>query len=973
MAGLSRDLSSSFRTTAPAQAEVVGLASPFQRLELEFSKEELKETVYEIFAAACKASSGIGAISKAKTGLTYVSQASQKTLTANAASSIKKALGLRSKSAIDKEQAGVVSKAKLQQTAVDIVRLQMGISDQTDTRIRRALSRTAAGQVGKNVDMMLLPLELLQQIRLADFADVREYQLWQKRQLKVLEAGLLLHPAVKLDQSNSSVQRMKQLLRASTEKPLETGKNSESMQALRSAATSLASRSHDDARTQEVCHWADGFPFNLYLYQTLLCSCFDRADETNLIDEVDDVVDLFKKSWGILGIGQALHNVCFMWVLFRQYVATGQTELDLLRAAETQMAEVAKDANATKDPQYILVLSSVLTSIQTWSEKRLFAYHDTFPGGAKGFMENLLPVALNAARILHEDISHEFRRKRKQEVDVASSRIDLYVRSSLKTAFAQMMEQADSRRKSFSKKGLIPGLVNLAKDTTDLVRRERDYFSPVLNRWHPFAASLAAATLHSCFSRELKQYLSGVNVLTSEAMEVLQSADQLEKELVQIAVEDAVDSDDGGKGVIREMIPFEAQSAIVDLSKNWIHERLGRLCEWVERNVKQEDWNPGALKDHYAPSIVEVFRMVEETLDAFFALPMADPSTLLQDLLHGLDRVLQRYVVETKAGCGSKKDLLPPFPPLTRCKDAKLHGSFGGLWKKKERSPASNRSKSHDTSSQKDGSDSCRICVRINTLYHVQTELDELERRLGNSWQKDTNPRKSGKSSKSPSLQSNGVRFRFEQTRTGIQEGIHLLCEVAVYHVIFKDLRTEFWEGLYCGSVAQARIGQVLQPLEGQLVLIAGTVNERLRNRIIGALMRACFEVLLLVLLAGGPSRAFLITDAEMLDEDFTALKDLFKADGEGLPSEAVEKAAMSVTQVLPLFALSTEDLIENYRQSLSEVQVLHPSKSKSPLPDFTGQWAPTDAYTLLRILCYRCDSTASKFLKKAYNFPKST
>lgn len=150
------------------------------------------------------------------------------------------------------------------------------------------------------------------------------------------------------------------------------------------------------------------------------------------------------------------------------------------------------------------------------------------------------------------------------------------------------MEKTNSRRASFNKKGPVAGLISLANDTGELIRCERNKFSPVLSEWHPCAASLAAATLHSCFSRELKQYLSGVNVLTNETVEILQSADQLEKELVQIAVEGAVDSDDGGKGVIREMVPFEAQSAIVALSKNWIQERVGRLREWIDRNASQE-------------------------------------------------------------------------------------------------------------------------------------------------------------------------------------------------------------------------------------------------------------------------------------------------------------------------------------------------------------------------------------------------
>ncbi|MCO5595056.1 hypothetical protein L7F22_049093 [Adiantum nelumboides] len=972
MGSFSRIASINLRSSTPL--DVPGLPSPFQSLSLELSQDELRETSYEIFAASCRAASGISNIVKSKSSLNYVPQASQKMVSANAASTIKKALGLRSKKGSEKEQLAASSNSKKPQTVVDIVKMQMGVSDQTDTRIRRALSRTAAGQVGKNVDMMLLPVELLQQIRLADFADVKEYQLWQKRQLKVLELGLLLHPAVKLEEPSSAAQCMRQVLQSSAGKPLETGKNSESMQALRSAATTLASRS-DDNKMQDVCHWADGLPFNLHLYQMLLSSCFDKIDETNLIDEVDDVIDLFKKTWSILGLHQALHNICLLWVLFRQFVVTGQKDLDLLRATNTQMVEVAVDAKGNKDSQYVLVLSSVLTSVQTWVENRLFAYHDTFPNGATGLMENLLPVALNAAKILHEDISHEFRRKRREDFDVTSNKIDSYVRSSLKTAFAQMMEKTDSRRMSFNKKGPVLSLVLLANNTSELIKKERDKFSPTLSYWHPCAASLAAATLHSCFSRELKQYLSGVTALTNESVEILQAADHLEKDLVQIAVEGAVDSDDGGKGVIREMVPYEAQSAIVSLSKSWIQERVGRLREWVDRNVSQEDWNSGTLREHYGSSIVEVFRLIEETIDGFYALPVVESSILLEDLVPGLDKALVRYVGAAKNGCGSKMSLIPAFPPLTRCKESKSHGSFSGLWKKKDRSPVPNRSKAQENGGQNVGSITSKICVRINTLYHIQSQLDVLEARLSQGWLKGSGHSKPVKGSKSQQLQqqASSLQCSFELTRAGIQDGIPALCEVAVYNVIYKDLRSEFWEGLYSGTVAQARIDRVLRSLESQLVFMAEIVNEKLRTRIIGALMKACFETLLMVLLAGGPSRAFYINDAEMLDDDFTALKDLFKADGEGLPNETVEKAARVVTQVLPLFAMSTEDVVQNLRQSLVESQKISSSRSRWPLPEYTGQWGPTDADTLLRVLCYRCDPAASKFLKKAYDLPKRT
>lgn len=40
----------------------------------------------------------------------------------------------------------------------------------------------------------------------------------------------------------------------------------------------LANRSYDGSLT-DSCHWADGIPLNLKLYEMLLQSCFDDFDE----------------------------------------------------------------------------------------------------------------------------------------------------------------------------------------------------------------------------------------------------------------------------------------------------------------------------------------------------------------------------------------------------------------------------------------------------------------------------------------------------------------------------------------------------------------------------------------------------------------------------------------------------------------------------------------------------------------------
>ena len=151
------------------------------------------------------------------------------------------------------------------------------------------------------------------------------------------------------------------------------------------------------------------------------------------------------------------------------------------------------------------------------------------------------------------------------------------------------MEKADSsRRASKNQPNPLPVLAILAKDVGELAVKEKRMFSPILKRWHPFAAGVAVATLHVCYGNEIKQFISGITELTPDAVQVLRAADKLEKDLVQIAVEDSVDSDDGGKAIIREMPPFEAEAAIANLVKVWIKTRVDRLKEWVDRNLQQE-------------------------------------------------------------------------------------------------------------------------------------------------------------------------------------------------------------------------------------------------------------------------------------------------------------------------------------------------------------------------------------------------
>lgn len=294
-------------------------------------------------------------------------------------------------------------------------------------------------QGGRRAETIILPLELLRHLKPSEFNDSHDYHMWQKRQLKVLEIGLLLHPSVPVEKNNTFATRLRDIIRNGESKPIDTGKNSDTMRTLCNSVVSLSWRGPNGTPT-DVCHWADGFPLNIHFYTSLLQAIFDFRDETLVLDEVDELLELIKKTWSILGITRPIHNVCFTWVLFQQYIETGQVEPDLLVASHAMLNEVANDAKNEKESLYLKMLTSVMSSMQGWGERLMLNYHEHFPRGTIGQMDNLLPVVLSVSRILGEDlvISDDGEGGEKGDITIVDSsgdRVDYYIRSSMKNAF----------------------------------------------------------------------------------------------------------------------------------------------------------------------------------------------------------------------------------------------------------------------------------------------------------------------------------------------------------------------------------------------------------------------------------------------------------------------------------------------------------------------------------------------------------
>ncbi|KAL0392695.1 UNVERIFIED_CONTAM: hypothetical protein Sradi_2492300 [Sesamum radiatum] len=463
-------------------------------------------------------------------------------------------------------------------------------------------------------------------------------------------------------------------------KPIDTGKNSVVMKTLCNCVVALAWRSPDGGTT-DVCHWADGNPLNVLIYTALLSSIFDSKDETLVLDEIDELLELMKKTWSTLGINRPIHNLCFTWVLFEQYVVTREVEPDLLGASFVMLTEVATDAKKPdREPIYMKMLASVLNVMKKWCDKRLLDYHRNFNRETVGLMENMLPLLFSATKILEEDVPYyvnSLQEKGDAGEEPTGNRVDLYVRSSLRNAFAQMLEDLNiNGTKTSEPQEVSEVLIKVARKTEELGVKERDIFSPILKKWHPVAAGVAAVTLHTCYGTLLKQYLTSKSL--NETVLVLQRAGKLEKALVQLVVEDSVECEDGGKMIVREMVPYEVDALIVRLMKQWIQERLQKGKEYILRAKQTETWNPKSKTEPYAHSAAEIVSFVKEAMENFFEIPINVSETLFYDLIDGLENVFVDYITFV-ASCGSKQSYIPTLPPLTRCsRDSK----FFKLWKK---------------------------------------------------------------------------------------------------------------------------------------------------------------------------------------------------------------------------------------------------------------------------------------------------
>ncbi|KAL4283260.1 hypothetical protein GQ457_16G030030 [Hibiscus cannabinus] len=977
----------------------VDLQWPFGHLDgLDY--DDIREAAYEIFFTACRSTPGFagGRNASASASTSYSSHdvdGGKETsngrvngsVTTTPTSKVKKTLGLKMlKRSLSRRISSVGMRFSMAPppwprrplTSAEIMRVQMKVTEQSDNRLRKTLTRTLVGQVGKRSETVILPLELLRYLKPSEFGDPHEYHLWQKRQLKLLEAGLIQYPSIPVDKANSFMIRMRDIIRSGESKPIDMGKNSDTMRTLCNCVVSLCWRSNNGAPSTS-CHWADGYPLNVHIYTTLLRAIFSVKDETLVLDEVDELLELMRKTWSTLGLNKPMHNACFAWVLFEQYVVTNQMETDLLRAAYVMLTEVENDARKphNRDETYVKMLSSMLVAMQNWAEKKLLNYHEYFNRVTLGGIENLLPTALLSTKILVECLRNadgaESKKGDVTGVDSTRARFEHYIRSSMKKAFAKIIENGNMDNAAMEGRGdAYEELLQLAKETEDLAARERELFSPILKKWHPTAAGVAAVTLHQCYGAVLKQHLAGTRLLNNEIVGVLERASKLEKVLVQMVVEDFEECASGGKVIIKEMIPYEVDTVTIRLLGHWIDERLNKGRKLIHNAKKTETWSPISKSEPYAHSAVELMNLIKETVNEFFQVPVGITEDLILDLAEGLEQVIQEYVTFV-ASCGSKQNYLPTLPPLTRCGQDSM---FSRLWKwaipcgfrVEEMQQSMTTQYQHPSSSTSLGTQG--LYVRLNTLHYLISYIHSLDKTLALPPLVITRNRFSNRKQQQ---QVTSLSY-FERANGSIHAACDHVSEIAAYRLVFLDTNLVFYESLYVSGVASSRIGPVTRIIKENLTLLTTILTNHAQALAIKEVMKASFEAFLMVLLAGEPSRTFNRSDYEMIKEDFQSLKKVFSTGGEGsISDDVVQKEAEKVEGVISLMGQSTEQLIEDFSIVTCETSGIGfiGTGQKLPMPPTTGTWNRSDPNTILRVLCHRNDRTASHFLKKSFQLAK--
>ncbi|PSC73790.1 hypothetical protein C2E20_3044 [Micractinium conductrix] len=742
----------------------------------------------------------------------------------------------------------------------------------------------------------------------------------------------------------------------------EEGEYGEAASAVFSATQALA----------QHCSAGWAFPWGLRarLAELLLRGQFDTLDEGQYTDCRQELLGLLQGAvWKELGISGDVHNAVYAWVHFRQFAVSQELVLlEVARQTVQQVRAVGTPAPANGAGSPLLVTQDVhdaqfpaelMTCISRSVCGQLNNYHATVDDGR--VMKALIGL-LDAAEAACG------RRDQLPEL------LDGCIAASVEAAFDASLEQLSTN--VTAEEDLV---MLLAASSAELFKKEATQYSPLLQAQAPGARATAARVLHEVYGARMLPWLIGVNGLTKSALEAIRAAMALE----ELLLEECSGESGGGQAPA----PWGTVERLSPLLYTWAQGQISMLGGWLDRILGAEDWTRvSKQRAHGSRSVVEVVKIVTETLEALFDMKLAIPAGVVRCLTEGVDQAMQKYCEFVAAQVGSPDALIPPRPPLTRYKRelavaAEEHQAAaaagvapqGQLTKMKSKmTEALNINWLPPLGATEEERRLIvlsydRLVVRLNSVQHLLDSVGGLERMVVERWD-DGRPR-SARSREGPHAYDwiagmfDGARRAAARTRD------HLTRFIAV-KLVYGELRDVIFERLYRFHVQVTRLELVLQEVDAHLGDICGRVHDALPPRLARAVCAVLVGAVQSVLLDGGPFRLFTPQDVDMLEADMAQMRAMFYADGDGISLEEVDALCRPLSDTVDAMGLETGLVIQNLKQSGSA----RPSTRGSPSPrgsSTSGLPAAMDPDVLLRVLCHRADHAASKFLKKEYKVPK--
>jgi hypothetical protein len=174
------------------------------------------------------------------------------------------------------------------------------------------------------------------------------------------------------------------------------------------------------------------------------------------------------------------------------------------------------------------------------------------------------------------------------------------------------------------------------------VEKECAAFSPILQKYYPEAGRVALTVFHLLYGQQLELFLEGSDH-SENLKEILGASNNFELCIAQKLY--SMYGEAVGSSLSNFLKPYMIDRFSSPIILQWLHAQHENVLEWTKRTIEIEDWVPLSAHRKLATSMVEVFRIVEETIDQFFNSSLPLDIIHLRSLLIGITSSLQVYLL----------------------------------------------------------------------------------------------------------------------------------------------------------------------------------------------------------------------------------------------------------------------------------------------------------------------------------------